>query len=110
MAVTQHGQDAAVHKHGFDDAPSRPLKGRAAAPGPILTNYLGRCTGGCVGMLQARPFLFGRRGTAAIVALLLMMPLIWPGAVWGQSPAAPEGLSSQVSGQRAYQHVLEIAQ
>ena len=61
-------------------------------------------------MLQARPFLFGRRGTAAIVALLLTMPLIWPGAVWGQSPAAPEGLSSQVSGQRAYQHVLEIAQ
>ena len=61
-------------------------------------------------MPHARQFLLGRRATATVVALVLTMALIRPGAVLGQSPPALEGILSQVSGQRAYQHILEIAQ
>ena len=63
-----------------------------------------------MGMPHTRPFHSHRRAMATVIALLLTVPLIRPGAVSGQSPTALDGILSQVSGQRAYRHIVEIAQ
>src|SRR5438876_6697244 len=62
-------------------------------------------------MMHMLPFRSARRTTAAAtVVILLTGLLIWPGGARGQSPALPEGLLSQVSGRRAYEHILELSQ